>query len=96
MNVNSGFDSDTPDVMTLTSAQQAEIAKIGANIGPKRAGAAFTEAELGTATAITQVANNGERGMMEALLAVFSQDRARAILDEITGVEPVFIGNNCG
>ncbi len=95
MNVNSGFDSVFPDV-ALTSAQQAEIARIAANIGPKRAGAAFTEAELGIATAITQVANNGESGMMEALLAVFSQERARAILDEITGVEPVFIGNNCG
>ena len=65
-------------------------------MGPTRAGASFTAAELGAGIAITQVANNGESGMMEALLAVFSQDRARAILDEITGVEPVFIGNNCG
>ena len=65
-------------------------------MGPKRAGASFTAAEHGAGTAITQVANNGESGMMEALLAVFSEERARAILAAMAGVEPVFIGNNCG
>ena len=76
--------------------QRAEIAKIQANTGPKRAGAAFTEAERGIATAITQVANNGEDGMLAALTAHFSEERARAILAAMAGVEPVFIGNNCG
>ena len=62
----------------------------------KRPGAAFTALELGAGIAITQKATNGEMGMMEALLVVFSEERARAILAAMAGVEPVFIGNNCG
>ena len=73
-----------------------EVVAIGAGVYGKRSGVDFDARELGAAIGISQVATNGEMGMMEALLVVFSQDRARAILDEITGVEPVFIGNNCG
>ena len=80
----------------MTQAQHAQIAQILVNTGPKRAGASFTETELGIATAITQVANNGEDGMLEALTAHFSEERARAILAAMVGMEPVFIGNNCG
>ena len=62
----------------------------------KRPGAAFDARELGAGIAISQKATNGEMGMMEALLIVFSEERARAILAAMAGVEPVFIGNNCG
>ena len=66
------------------------------NTGPKRAGASFTETELGIATAITQIADNGEDGLLAVLMVHFSEERARAILAAMVGMEPVFIGNNCG
>ena len=69
---------------------------IGAGVYGKRSGADFDARELGAAIGISQVATNGETGMMEALLIVFSEERARAILAAMAGVEPVFIGNNCG
>ena len=62
----------------------------------KRPGAAFSACELGAGIAISQKATNGEMGMLEALLVVFSEERARAILAAMVSVEPVFIGNNCG
>ena len=61
-----------------------------------RAGAAFDARELGAGIAISQVADNGENNLLEALLIVFSVERARAILAAMVDMEPVFIGNNCG
>ena len=66
------------------------------NTGSKRPGASFTDTELGQATAITQIANNGENNLLEALMVHFSEERARAILAAMVDMEPVFIGNNCG
>jgi hypothetical protein len=62
----------------------------------KRAGAIFNEAELGAGIAASQIADNSESGMMEALMVNFSKERARAILAAMVGMEPVFIWNNCG
>ena len=77
-------------------AQHADVVSIGAGVYGKRPGADFDARELGAGIAMTQIANNGEAGLLAALLIVFSEERARAILAAMAGVEPVFIGNNCG
>ena len=48
-----------------------------------REGEEFTDFELGTGVTITQIAQNSKEGMLIALRAVFSSERAQAILDAI-------------
>jgi hypothetical protein len=50
---------------------------------PMREGEEFTDFELGAGVAITQIAQNSKEGMLIALRAVFSSERAQAILDAI-------------
>ncbi len=76
---------DSPLFPVLSQKQIDNILAILAtlNLDPKRTGAEFTDFERGVGVALTQISPNGMEGALIALSAVFSPERAQAILDAI-------------